>query len=118
MPSVMLTNQSGGQPILSGAHISFSGNGFRPRQEIYLKLATNASGNAYVGLSGGVTTTSGAYPLSGVLAGGRDGYVLAPGQEYVIPRGLLSNASGDAPNIFVATDAVASGFARLYYEVR
>lgn len=114
MPSIILGNQSGGQNILSGAY--WSGRLGNPTVAgVQLRLAATAAGNAYVGLSGGVTVNSGAVIGSGGMSSGLlDGFLLTPGDTYFLPR-IAVGASG-IPQVFVGTDAAASGQARMYVE--
>lgn len=110
MPSTLLTAASGAPfPLASGDY--WSGTGAQhPVGGVNLRLAKNASGNAYVGLSGGTTLNSGGFFLSGNNA---DGFVLHPGDSYFIPR--LAFVSGQM-NIYAHCDPACSGQARLYWE--
>ncbi len=112
MPSVLLTGQSGGMPLISGT----LGSGYLqlPQAGIQLVLDQNASGRAYVGLSGGVTVNSGSYPLSG--GGGMDGMPMSPGAGLWIPRGAIRRASGNALGVTIACDPACSGQARMFWE--
>lgn len=110
MPSVLLTNQSGGQNILSGW---VSGHPLQPVGGVQLRLSPIASGNAYVGLSGTVAITSG--NMSGTMSGGLDGMIMKPGDTYFIPK-LACGLSGNL-TVQVATDAAASGQGRMFFEV-
>ena len=120
MPSVFITNQSGGHLLFSGD--MWSGQ-FRPQGGVQLRADRSNSGNIYVGLSGWVTVRSGDYPLSGggYTLGQLDGMQIGPGDAYWIPAIGFANKGGvtsGTPNIYVACDAAASGgFARLFYEV-
>lgn len=107
MPSVILTNQSGGQNVLSGW---FSGR--TALGSVVFKLHPNASGNVYIGLSGGVTIGSG--NMSGTFSGALDGYLLTPGQTHTLGKASLGPSG--LPQVFVATDAAASGQGRLFFE--
>lgn len=120
MPSLLLTAASGAPfPIYSGN--PWSGQGTpHPVGGIQLLLHPNASGNAYVFLSGnpsGVTgvmtvTSGGAFPNgSGLL----DGMLVPPGGSYFIPK-LGINPSGSF-GVYATCDAGASGQARLFFEV-
>lgn len=111
MPSLILGNRSGGENILSGN--TFSGHILSPIGGVTLRLAATASGNIYVGMSGGVTINSGGVApnhLSGML----DGVLVPPGGTWVVPKAFLGPSG--FPQIFIATDPAASGQARLYYE--
>lgn len=112
MPSVLLTGQSGGMPLISGS----LGSGITavPRTGVQVMAWPSNSGLIYVGLSGNLTVTSGSYPLSG--GGGMDGLPLAPGAGCFFPRGVFSNASGSPPNIYVACDPACSGVGRVGWE--
>lgn len=110
MPSILLGNQSGGQILVSGNPWSGS---IRPQGGVQLRLARNASGNAYIGLSGGVTISSGGFLQSG--GGLLDGMIMGPGDSYFIPR-IGTGVSG-AFSIYAAGDAAVSGQGRLYWEV-
>lgn len=112
MPSTIL-----GNPLASGPQQIVSGNPYSgqivPRGGIQLRLDKNASGNCYIGLSGGTTFTSGGMFLSG--GGGSDGMQIGPGDAYWIPRigdGISGNFS-----VYAWCDATCSGQARLYYEI-
>lgn len=113
MPSTLL-----GNPLASGAQIIVSGNPWsgqnpRPQGGIQLRLSPTASGNAYVGLSGGMTVTSGGMFLSG--GGLLDGMVMAAGDSYWIPR--IGTGQSGSYNVYAQVDAAASGQARLHYEI-
>ena len=113
MPSFVIGCRSGGDQVLSGC--SWSGQLAKPQGGIRLKVerSTTFSGNIYIGLSGGVTITSGLHFLSGT--GNMDGYPIGPGDELFIPRSA-TGLSGTI-NVFATTLATGSGIARLYYEV-
>ena len=115
MPSVLVGNQSGGQPIISG----YPWSGIAPTPPIggiQLRWDPNASGFCYIALSGRMTVGSGGLFQSGTAYSGLlDGMVLTPGDPYWLPR-LVCGPSGSI-NIRVLCDAAASGQARLYYEV-
>lgn len=113
MPSVILTAASGGPwPIVSGNF--WSGTGAQhPIGGIQLRLDTAASGNAYVGLSGGMTVRSGGFLLSGVNT--TDGMIMAPGDSYFIPKAAL--AISGTLNVYATVEAAGSGQARLFYEM-
>ncbi|MDE2095649.1 MAG: hypothetical protein KGL39_00200 [Patescibacteria group bacterium] len=116
MPSLLLSNASGGQQIISGA---FYSGAIVPIGSVLLRLDTTALGNAYVGLSGNITITSGQLASSGQPNAGSgllDGMLVRPGETYTIPRLGFGRSSG-IPSIYVATDAVASGQARMYWEI-
>jgi hypothetical protein len=116
MPSVILGNVSGGMNILSGSFWSGVVRQGNPSLTgAQLRLHPNASGNAYVGLSGGVTAMSGPIRDSGFTSGLMDGMLMTPGDSYFIPK-LGMGVSG-LPQIFIATDAAASGQARMFYEL-
>src|SRR5688572_465859 len=93
MPSLIV-----GNPVASGPQQLVIGNPYsgqiRPVGSIYLKLAREASGSVYIGLSGGTTLTSGGMFLSGgANSGGLDGVQMGPGDSYTIPR-IGTGASG------------------------
>lgn len=115
MPSVILNGQSGGQPILSGNVYSGRGPGNPVQGLVQLRFTTPvaASGQAYVGLSGGVTVNSGT--VAGMSGGLLDGLPLRDGDSFAIPK-LAFNVSG-LPNVFVACDPGVSGVGRLYFEI-
>ena len=125
MPSILLTAHttvSGGYNLISGTAF-WSGKPWPPTGGVQLKLSSQASGNAYVGLSGGVTIGSGGLAaLSGAyLSGFLDGMELGPGQALFIPRIALGSSGGligasGGPGIFVACDPTCSGQARLFWE--
>lgn len=112
MPSVLLTAASGSPfPIVSGN--LWSGQGAQiPRTGVYVYLSPEASGFAYVSLSGGSTVNSGGFFLSGVNTS--DGVLLAPGKDRFYPRSLF--APSGTLNLFATCVATASGQARLYWE--
>ena len=113
MPSVLVGNQSGGQPIVSGN--PWSGQNPVPQGGIQLRWDGTASGYLYVGLSGNLTVASGGLYQSGsAWSGMLDGMQLSPGDTYWIPR-IATGISGNI-NIFVTADAAASGQGRLYWE--
>lgn len=119
MPSVFIGNRSGGQPLFSGNLLSgrTSFEGKFPQAGVQLRWDRNASGYAYVGLSGGVTVNSGGVLQSGTTwVGGMDGMQMGPGDSYWIPRTGLGIQSGDF-NVFVLCDAGASGQGRMYFEI-
>jgi hypothetical protein len=80
-----------------------------------MRLARNASGNAYVGLSGGVTINSGSYPLSG--GGLLDGVILGPGDTYYVPKLGCSSGTLGIAQIYLEADAAVSGQGRIYWEI-
>lgn len=114
MPSLLL-----GQPLASGAQIIVSGFPWSgqivPQGGVQLRWVSSG-GNAYIGLSGAMTITSGAMFLSGGPNSGLlDGMVMAPGDSYFVPRSA-TGLSGRL-NIFALCDGVASGIGRLFFEV-
>jgi len=111
VPSTILSRASGQPfPIVSGNY--WSGQGvFHPVGGIQLRLSPDASGNAFVGLSGGMTANSGGFLLSGSNV---DGMLLRPGDPYFIPK--IAFISGQV-NVYATCDATCSGQARLYWEV-
>lgn len=111
MPSVVIGQGSGPQQIISGN--PWSGQQKMPRTGVQLRLARNASGEVYVGLSGGVTANSGGSFASGA-SGMLDGFPLGPGDSYFVPA-YAFGVSGTY-NLFARWEAAASGQARLYYE--
>lgn len=117
MPSVICTNQSGGQLIFSGN--MWSGV-FRPQAGVQFKADRVNSGSVYIAMSGNMTVQSGGFPLSGGLySGALDGMQLGPGDAYWLPAIAFANKGGPTsgtPNIYAATDAGASGQARLYVD--
>ena len=112
MPSIVL-----GIPLLSGPQLVISGNPWsgqiRPQGGVQFRLHPNASGNAYLGLSGGMTFTSGGMSLSG--GGTLDGVLVAPGNAYFLPK-IGFTISGSFP-VYAWHDAAASGQARLFWEI-
>lgn len=113
MPSVILGNTSGGQQLISGN--VWSGLRQPPVGTLYLKLDPASSGNAYVSLSGNMTTTSGGYFLSG--GGMLDGMIMKPGDVYPIPKLVLTGSSGLGVPVWIQCDAAASGRSRMYWEM-
>ncbi len=113
MPSVRLPSISGGTNILSGNYFSGQGSS-RPYSEVRLVAATINSGLVYVALSGGVTVGSGVFPLSG-FTGAMDGFPLAPGGRYDVPKAAFRTSG--SPAIFVQPDAACSGQAFVSWEV-
>ncbi len=115
MPNILATNQSGGQPLYSGGAYSGQGTPW-PVGSIILKWANNASGNAYVFLSGGLN-----FPLSGAALVTPNGFVMGPGDQYTSPA--LGISSRNIPqqsgqcSIFWLADAGASGQGRLSHEI-
>ena len=109
MPSALIGGFSGGDLILSGNY--FSGRR-GPVGGIQLRWAGYASGNAYVGLSGGVTITSGG---NFGQSGGLDGMLMQPGDAYWVPN--LGLGPSGTMNIYVAADSTTSGQGRIWYEV-
>jgi hypothetical protein len=120
VPSILIDNsQSGGCPMISGN--PYSGRQYAPQSELVIVADPRNSGIVYVGLSGGVTTNSGGFPLSG--GGLLDGMPIPPGASYSIPRmafdkggisGSFSTSGGFG--IYLCCDAAASGRARVYWE--
>lgn len=118
MPSVILGRNSGGQLLISGNPYSGTGSytGKFPIGGIQFFADRNNSGAVYIGLSGGLTVTSGAFIASGGPASGMlDGMQVAPGGGYFIPR-IGDGASGSF-SIYADCDAACSGQARVYFEV-
>ena len=115
MPSVLIGNPlaSGAQQIVSGNPWSGAGPSF-PLGGIQLLLSPDASGNVYIGLSGGINVTSGGMFLSGSL-GYMDALPLQPGGAYFIPKTAF-RTSGEY-NVYARHDAACSGQARLYWEI-
>ncbi len=113
MPSLLLGNQSGGQLIYSGAVYS----GFpAPVGGVQLRWAANASGNAYVALSGNMHITSGNLNSSGLPCSGYlDGMLLTPGDSYFVPK--IGVGYSGMPSIYAMVDAPASGQGRMYFEL-
>jgi hypothetical protein len=112
MPSVIV-----GNPALSGAQIVVSGfpwsGQIRPVGGVQLRWSSTASGNCFIGLSGGTTVTSGGMFLSG--GGLLDGMLLTPGDGYWVPR-IGTGLSGNL-TIYAQCEPAASGQGRLFYEV-
>ena len=122
MPSLVLGNDpaSGAIQILSGN--PWSGFVVEPIGGIQLRWISSG-GSAYIALSGGgppksggfMTINSGAMILSGGIASGMlDGFPLAPGDSYFIPK-LAFKQSG-VFNVYALCDQAASGVGRLYWE--
>lgn len=109
MPSFLLGNRSGGDPVISGN--PWSGQ-LVPAGTLLLHLDRSASGNAYYGFSGGMTIQSGGFFLSG--GGLMDGMALNPGESHSIPK-YAFRVSGTV-NLFAGCDPAASGQGRLYWE--
>lgn len=113
MPSMQIGLVSGGQIIISGnpwsGHIS-------PQGLITFRWQRAASGNVYVGFSGGLTVNSGGFATSGGFAhsGLLDGMEIGPGDVYSTPR-IATGLSGNF-SVYATPDAGASGN-RMYYEV-
>ena len=123
MPSVILGNTSGGQLLISGNPWS----GRLMNAGIQLKWVPSpsspprlGSGNAYIALSGNMTTNSGAVLGSGGAASGMvDGMCLGPGDAYYIEPSVIANSQGTGSgvfNIYAACDALVSGVGRIYFE--
>ncbi len=124
MPSILVVFSSGnlnsgapgGTNILSGNY--WSGQGAQhPYAGVRLATPATNSGNLYIGLSGGMTVTSGGLNTSGAAnsSGGMDGMVLPPNTVYFVPR--LAFGTSGTPRIFVQPDAACSGQARIHWEV-
>ncbi len=120
MPSIQLSNQSGGQPLWSGN--PYSGK-IIPVGGIQLVWDKSASGNVYVALSGKMTINSGGFNGGGLPDGSgmMDGIPIFPGGTYYVPKlgtGLSGTAgvSSGYPGVRVMCDDAASGN-RLWYEV-
>lgn len=90
----------------------WSGQTAQPIGGIQFLLAPYSSGNAYIGLSGSLTITSGGMFLSG--GGLSDGMLISPGTAYFIPK-LKFPVSGQC-SVWAWTDATSSGQARLFWE--
>ncbi len=121
MPSILLSAASGAPfPIWSGN--IWSGQGWpKPVGGVQLRLHPNASGNAYIYLSGNstsgiqMTINSGGPLLSGASGVGlNDGMIMAPGDSYFVPK--LGDGASGVLSIFTNCDAAASGQSRLYWE--
>ena len=114
MPSTLIGNPlaSGAQPVVSGWFWSGQAAQY-PVGGIQFKLARNASGNVYLGLSGAMTLNSGGMFLSG--GGLVDGMELGGGDSYFIPR--VAFPSSGILNVFARHDAAVSGQARLFWEI-
>ncbi len=122
MPSLLMSNQSGGQPLWSGN--PYSGH-IIPVGGIQLVLDNMASGNAYVALSGKMTVNSGGFSAASFSDGSgmMDGIPIFPGGTYYIPRlgcgtsgtmGVTNNSGYTGPRVMC--DPEASG-KRLWWEV-
>ncbi len=119
MPSYLIGNppNSGFQPLISGNFWSGRGDRF-PTGGIQVYWDANASGAAFIAFSGGhpnsggPTIQSGGMFLSGL--GDMDGFKLAPGTSYFIPRQVLG-PSGTV-NIYIGCEVAASGQGRMYWE--
>lgn len=117
MPSVLLSRASGNPFPLASGNI-WSGQGaFHPVGKVVLKLSPDASGFAYISLSGyipvtsgGPTINSGGFLLSGLNV---DGFLMKPGDTYEIPKLALQSGT---MNIYATCDAAVSGQGRLYWE--
>lgn len=107
MPSTLIGAQSGGVQLVSGNF--FSGTSW-PHGGIQLKASRSNSGHVYVGLSGGVTQTSGGALASGGML---DGMEVAPGDAYFIPKLVCS---GRATAVFITCDPTVSGRCRVFWE--
>lgn len=107
LPSFLFGGRSGGDLLVSGN--PFSGLPQVYAGGIQLRVDRNASGNLYLGFSGGVTINSGGFFLSG--GGLNDGMQLGPGDAFLVPPSVLG-PSGSF-NIYFGGDPAASGFARL-----
>lgn len=116
MPSVLLSPASGSPfPLISGNFYSGTG-ALHPIGSVQLRWAKEASGNAYIGLSGGFNVNSGGVFMSGgVLSGMLDGMVLYPGDAYNIPK-VGCGLSGQL-GVYATCDATASGVGRLYFDL-
>lgn len=114
MPSFLV-----GNPLLSGPQIITSGwpySGSKanyPIGYVQIRVHPNASGNVYIGYSGGMTLNSGGMFLSG--GGINDGMLLGPGDAFAVPR-IATGQSGNL-SIYFRHDEAASGQARIYYEL-
>lgn len=114
MSSTVLDNQSGGQPLVSGWPLQYSGINPLPIGEVVLRLSRTASGNAYIGFSLPMTATSGGMFLSGASV--TDGIEMSPGDYLRVPRARTSPTSGQL-NIYALCDPAASGQARLSWKL-
>jgi hypothetical protein len=112
MPSFIVSNKSGGDQFVSGW--PWSGQRASPVGGVQMVWDANASGNCYVGLSGGMTVQSGGFWQSG-QSGMMDGVQITPGNSYFIPR--LGTGFSGVLNLFASCDATASGQGRLYFEI-
>lgn len=113
MPSIIINNQSGGQPIVSGN--PWSGKPPVPVGTFQLVASIYNSGCLYVALSGSMTVNSGSLSASGFAQGGLlDGVEIAPGGSYSIPK--LGFANSGTFNPRVIGQPACSGQSRLYFE--
>ena len=114
MPSFVIGKRSGGDLLISGN--PWSGT-VLPRGGIQFRLDKNASGCAYIALSGGMTINSGGLFLSG-QSGMLDGMQLGPGDAYFMPVSDLDprRFSGNF-RVWVDCDPSCSGQARMYYDI-
>lgn len=113
MPSIIL-----GQPLASGPQIIVSGNPWSGQQAQFpvggIQFRwVSSGGNAYIGMSGGMTITSGGMMQSG--GGLLDGMPMAPGDAYFIPR--LGLKTSGAYTVYGMCDVAASGAGRLFFEI-
>lgn len=114
MPSIVLgqPRASGPQLVMSGC--PWSGQPLSPVGGVQL-LWVSSGGNAYIGLSGNVTITSGQMALSGGANSGlSDGMMMPPGGGYFVPR-MATGPSGQL-QIYAWCDGNASGVGRLFFE--
>jgi hypothetical protein len=114
MPSLLLSNASGGQNILSGGLWSgaVGGQGNPVDGSVMLRLSPTSPDYCYVSLSGGTTVTSGGVTVSG---GQLDGMIMCPGDTLFIPKSALG-WSGE-PAIYVATGPAGQNTSRLFFEI-
>lgn len=122
MPSVLLGYISGGTNILSGNYWSgagsWTGEG-RPVGGVQIRVDRNCSGFIYVGLSGGVTVTSGTLFTSGGANSGfgnLDGIQLGNGDAMFVPKLAFPFFLSGSPGIWIQPDGNCSGQARVYWD--
>ena len=104
MPSQLIQNTSGGDLVYSG----YIGQGY-PHRGVELALSPGSLGNAYFGLSGGITVNSGTATPSVT-----DGEVIQPGGVRFVPF-PDDKQNVRLFNIYMSCDAACSGQARVYY---
>jgi hypothetical protein len=120
MPSVII-----GQPLASGPQVIISGNYFSgssgrayPVGGVFFKMPFDASGQVYIGLSGGMSLNSGtALPGGGMLSGQLDGIPLGKSESYTIPALVFKSQASGFAGVFARHDPAVSGITRLSFEI-